>query len=115
MTNRELSDVVTAAVFLAAAMGIAVGLIVEVGGAASLHPRWRRLIGMKTGDAGPAHPRLWVLPIALALLVLVEATVIRSLIDSWARGQAVGVIALLLNLAGQAGWLAYLWRVRERV
>jgi hypothetical protein len=115
VTNGELGDVVTAVVFLAAAMGIAVGLIAELGGAAWLHPRWRRLIGMKTDEAGPRRPRLWVLPIALALLILVEATVIRSLIDAWARAEAVGVIALVLNLVGQAGWLAYLSLARERV
>jgi len=115
VTNSELSDVITAAVFLAAAMGIAIGLIAELGGAAWLHPRWRRLVGMKTAETGPRRPRLWVLPIGLALLVLVEATVIRSLFDAWAKSESVGVIALVLNLAGQVGWLTYLWLAREPV
>jgi len=70
---------------------------------------------MKADEAGPRRPRFWVLPIALALLVLVEATLIRSLLDAWARSEALGVIALVLSLAGQAGGLAYLWLARERV
>ncbi len=108
MTNESVGDIAASIVCFAAAVGISLGLVVELGGAAYVDPRWRRLIGMAREESGPARPRFWTLPFALGLFVVVGASVVARLASAIARSDIVGAFALGIGLVAFVAWLVYL-------
>lgn len=104
-----LWNAVIAAVFTVGAMGVISGLVIEFGGLARVPARWRRFIGWPVDAFGPAHPRVWILAIALGLLLVLEVPVYVRVTEALAKSDVASVAVLGLHVVAVGWWIAYLW------
>jgi hypothetical protein len=105
-----LWNALIATVFTVGAMGVTSGLVIEFGGLARVPGRWRRFIGWPVDAVGPAHPRAWIVAIALALLLVLEVPVYVRVTEALARAEVASVAVFGLHVVAVGWWIAYLWR-----